>query len=125
MTRSDRSRQSVEEDPASPTGVIPPGARQEGWQPIETALLGRIVLLIGGGWRHPFVGMRNGDHGACYLVGYDNPKPGWQAYNATHWMELPASPFRADAQSTGMEDAGSAEGTTGRDPARSDEESPT
>src|SRR6185437_12360765 len=44
------------------------------WQPINTAPLAKNVLLWAGGWRHPFVGCRNGDHGACYIDG----DPGFQ-----------------------------------------------
>ncbi len=58
------------------------------WQPIETCPLAKTVLLWGGAWRSPFVGMRNGPFGQCWLDG----DPGFQMFNASHWMPLPDPP---------------------------------
>lgn len=63
------------------------------WQPIETAPMAKMVLLWGGGWRHPFPGMRNGDGGHVWVDTCEPQVAGWQAW-ATHWMPLPEPPAR-------------------------------
>ncbi len=68
------------------------GASREtshGWQPIKTCPLAVTVLLWSRAWRSPFVGLRNGDFGACWL---DGDGGGFQMHGATHWMPLPDPP---------------------------------
>ena len=58
------------------------------WQPIETAPLGKMVLLMAGGWRHEWPGqVISHDTGECVL---DSPTPEHQvaAHFAWQWMPL-------------------------------------
>lgn len=58
------------------------------WQPIETVPLGKMVLLAGGGWRHPWPGqVCDRDTGLCIL---DTPTPEHKVadHYATHWVPM-------------------------------------
>src|SRR5258708_38915965 len=61
------------------------------WQPIATAPFGEMVLLFNSGWRVPFAGMVNGDHGSCWIDTCDAGASGWQTC-AHFWMPLPEPP---------------------------------
>jgi hypothetical protein len=61
------------------------------WKPIETAELGKMVLLYHPAWRHVFAGVPNGDDGACWVDTCEPEAKGWQTF-ATHWMLLPPPP---------------------------------
>lgn len=63
-----------------------------GWQPIETAKLGEMVLLYSRGWRHPFPGCRNGDLGKCWVDTCEPEAKGWQTH-ADWWMPFPELPL--------------------------------
>ena len=64
------------------------------WQPIETAPLGKMVLLAGGLWRHVFAGqVCDSETGLCVI---DTPTPQHHVpdHYATHWMPLQELPER-------------------------------
>jgi hypothetical protein len=61
------------------------------WQPIETAPLGKMVLLWQPCWRHPFCGQRNGDAGQVWVDTCEPEARGWQAF-ASYWMPIPEMP---------------------------------
>lgn len=62
------------------------------WKEIESAPLGKMVLLWAPIWRHPFPGQRNGDDGAVYVDTCEPEAKGWQTF-ATHWVEFPDKPI--------------------------------
>jgi hypothetical protein len=66
------------------------------WMPIETAPLGKMVLLWHRGWRHCFAGQRVGDNGAV-VVDTCEPEARGADYFASHWkpLDAPAPPGAA------------------------------
>lgn len=59
------------------------------WQPIETAPLGKYILIWGGCWRHPFVGRYFGD-GIWVMI--DSADATETRITAHSWMPLPEPP---------------------------------
>jgi hypothetical protein len=61
------------------------------WKPIQTAPIGKMVLLWNRGWRHPFPGQRNGDLGRVYIDTCEIEAKGRDDF-ATHWADMPEPP---------------------------------
>lgn len=68
-------------------------AAQSRWIAVKSAPLGKMVALIGGGWRHEFPGqVCDAETGECVL---DSPTPQHPVgkHFATHWRDLPPLPL--------------------------------